>query len=343
MKTFQDINFKNKKVLVRCDFNVLLDEDRNILSDFRIRQAIPAIKYLIKQKSKIILISHLGRPKNRENKYSLKVIVSRLERLLDKRIVFLEDCIGENTIKEVEKLKSGEIILLENLRFHKEEEGNDKNFAKELSKLADIYINNAFSVSHRTHASVVGVPQYLPSGAGLLLEKEIEVLTNIIKNPKTPLVAIFGGKDGDFGAINRISEKADFVLVSWLIEKQIIEKNIKLKYPEKIIKTLNGPKGSLDISEETILLFKDKIKEAKTIFWSGPLGKIENEKYSKGTETIARAIIESQAFSVIGGGDTISFVNKLQIGDKFNFLSTGGNAMLEFLSGKKLPGLEILE
>ena len=343
MQTLKNFKLKNKRVLVRCDFNIPFDKSRNILSNFKIKQTIPTIKYLIKQDSKIVLMSHLGRPKNKENKYSLKIIVSKLEDLLEKKIIFLNACIGKNVEKEVEKLKSGEIILLENLRFYKEEEDNNEDFVKKLSKLADIYINDAFGVSHREHASIVGIPKYLPSYAGLLIEKETKILTSIIQNPKNPLVAIFGGKDGDFEVIDKISEIADFVLVSWLIEKQIKEKNIQLKYPKKIIKTLDGPDGGLDISKKTIILFKEKITQAKTVFWSGPLGQIEKKEFSKGTEEIAKTIIKSNVFSVAGGGDTVNFIDKLGLAEKFNFLSTGGNAMLEFLSGKKFPGIEALK
>ena len=358
MRTLKSFNLKNKRVLVRCDFNVPFSKTGVIANDFRIKQNIPTIKYLIKEKAKVILISHLERPKNRELRYSLKPVAQKLEKLLKKKISFIDDCIGgkasEETLsllprfagacvkKEIEKMKSGEIVLLENLRFYKEEKENNKNFAKELAGLADIYINDAFSSCHRAHASVVGVVEFLPSGAGFLLEKEIEILKKVIENPKFPLVAIFGGKEGNFKAIDKISEKADFILINWLIEKTIKEKNIKLKYPEKIISSIDSPKDNLDIGKKTILLFKEKIFQAKTIFWSGPLGQIEKKEFSKGTEVIARAIIKSRAFSVVGGGDTINFINKLGLISKFNYLSTGGNAMLEFLSGNKLPGIKAL-
>ena len=385
MQILKDFNFKNKQVLVRCDFNVpllLKKGEGEILDDFRIKQTIPTIEYLIKQGAKIILMSHLGRPEGRELKYSLKLIALRLEKLLNMKIRFVTDCIGEKMKKEVEKLKPSEIILLENLRFYKEEEENDENFAKELSELANIYVNDAFGASHRAHASIVGIPKYLPSGAGFLLEKEIKILTDLIKNPKKPLVAIIGGKKVETKTklIDKITEIGDFILVGDLIKKEIEERNIQFKYPKKIVKPvmqvseanaayskrlrLSSPLRSAnasiatqgnalhfsssdicekDINSQTIKLFKEKIALAKTIFWNGPLGMIEEEKFSKGSEEIAKAIIKSNAFSVIGGGETVEFINKLGLAEKFNHLSTGGGAMLEFLSGDSLPGIEALK
>jgi len=346
MRTLKDFQFKEKRVLVRCDFNVPLNGQGNILDDFRIKQAIPTIEYLIKEEARIILISHLGRPKDREIRYSLKAIAQRLEKLLNRKVKFLNDCLGEKVEKETEKIKPGEIILLENLRFYKEEEENKKNFAKELANLADIYINNAFSAGHRAHASIVGIAAFRPSGAGFLLEKEIKALKGIIENPRLPLVAVFGGREGNFKAIDKISEKADFILINWLIRKEIREKGIRLKEPEKVIEPIDALKENkeiMDIGEKTISLFKEKIFQAKTIFWSGPLGRIEKTEFSKGTKEIAKAIIESRAFSVVGGGETVEFINKLGLASKFSYISTGGNAMLEFLSGKELPGLKALK
>jgi len=348
---------------MRCDFNVPLDERGNVLDsnppttpqyiisdDFRIKQTIPTIEYLIKKGAKVILMSHLGRSaqnqksKIKNQKYSLKPVAKRLEKLLEWKIKFLDDCIGEKVKKETEKMKPGKVVVLENLRIHKEEEENDENFAKELSKLGDIYINDAFGASHRAHASMVGIPKYLPSGAGFLLEKEINVLTNLMKNPKKPLVVIIGGKKVEMKAklINKFSEIADVLLVGGLIKKEIEGKRIKLKYPQKIVEPIDEIEGK-DIGPKTINLFQEKIKKAKTIFWNGPLGMIEREEFSKGTRKIARAIIKSGAFSVIGGGETVEFLNKIGLIDKFNHVSTGGGAMLAFLSGEKLPGIEALK
>jgi len=261
---------------------------------------------------------------------------------LDLSIVKAPDCIGKEIENWVKEMAEGEILLLENLRFYKEEEEDDENFARELTKLGDIYINDAFACCHRAHASIVGIPKYLPSGAGLLLEKEIKFLNKIIKNPKKPLVSIFGGDDPDLEAIEEILKFSEFVLIGGLIEKLVREKNIKLEFPEKIIKPVDDVEGK-DIGPETIKIFKEKILWAKTIFWSGPLGKIEEKRFQRGTEEIAKAIIESGAFSVIGGGETIEFINKLGLVEKFSHVSTGGSALLFYSAGEKLPGIEVLE
>jgi len=221
MKKITDFNFGGKRVLVRCDFNVPLSPEGKISDDFRIKKTLPTIKYLIKKKAKVILISHLGRPKGRQEKYSLKPVAKKLERLLKKKVKFLPDCVGPEVEKEIEKMKEKDIILLENLRFHKEEEENETEFAKDLSKLGQIYINDAFAVCHRSHASAVGIPKYLPSGIGLLLEKEIENLKKIIEKPPLLLVAIFGGREADFRVINKISKIAKAILIGFLIKKEI--------------------------------------------------------------------------------------------------------------------------
>jgi len=342
MKVLKDFNFKNKRVLVRCDFNVPLTPEGDILDDFRIKKTIITIEYLIAKKSKVILMSHLGRPGGKvvEN-LRLDKVQEKLVEYLDLSVVKAKDCIGKEIEEWVAQMLPGEVLLLENLRFHKEEKKANLNFAKKLGKLADIYINDAFAACHRPHASIVDVPKFLPSAAGFLLEKEIKSLSKIIKNPKKPLVAIFGGREGDYKAINKISEKADWILIGGLIQREIEEKNIKLEHPEEIIKPIDAKDGE-DIGPKTINLFKEKISEAKTIFWSGPFGMIEKERFSKGTEEIAKAIIESGAFSVIGGGETIDFIDDLGLSQKFDHLSTGGSAMLEFLSGEKLPGIEAL-
>jgi len=341
MRTLRDFNLKGKRVLVRCDFNVPLSSEGEILDDFRIRETLPTIKYLIKKGAKIILMSHFGKF---EDKLSLNPIALRLEKLLERKVKFLNDCIGREVEEEIEKMKGKEIVLLENLRFYKEEEGNDENFAKKLSKLGDIFVNDAFGVSHRAHASIVGIPKFLPSGAGFLLEKEIESLKNLIENPKKPLIGIVGGKkvEDKVKAIDKISEIGELILLNGLMAKEIKEKKISLKHREKILTPLDSIDDK-DIGPKTITLFKEKIKVAKTIFWNGPLGMIEKEEFQNGTKEIAKAIIESGAFSVIGGGETVEFINQLKLASKFNHVSTGGGAMLEFLSGEKLPGIEILE
>jgi len=344
MKTIRDFNPKGKRVLVRCDFNVPLSPEGEILDDFRIKKTLPTIKYLIEKKAKVILISHLGRPKGRQEKYSLKPVAKKLERLLKKKVKFLDDYLGEKVANEIEKMKEKDIILLENLRFHKEEEGNDENFARELSKLGDIFINDAFGASHRAHASIVGIPKFLISGAGLLLEEEIKILKNLLQNPQKPLVAIIGGKkvEDKVKAIDKISKSALFILVNGLIQREIKEKNIFFKFPQKLVEPVDEIEGK-DIGPMTISLFKQKIALAKTIFWNGPLGQIEKEEFQNGTKEIAKAIIESGAFLVIGGGETVEFINQCKLASKFNHVSTGGGAMLEFLAGEKLPGIEVLK
>jgi len=261
---------------------------------------------------------------------------------LDLSIVKAPDCVGPEIENWTKEMLEGEILLLENLRFYKEEEGNEENFAKELAKLGSLYINDAFACCHRVHASIVGIPKFLPSGAGLLLEKEIKFLNKIIKNPVKPLISVFGGDDPDFKAIEEISKIADFVLVGGLIENLVREKNIKLEFPEKIIKPVDDIEGK-DIGPKTIKIFREKILSAKTIFWSGPLGKIEEKRFQRGTKEITKAIIESGALSVIGGGETIEFINKLGLVEKFSHVSTGGSALLFYLAGEKLPGIETLK
>lgn len=333
MRTIRDLDVANKRVLVRCDFNVPLNEKGEILDDFRIKKTIPTIEYLIEKKAKkIILISHLGRPDGRPMpEFSLKPAAKRLSELLGRNVEF--DSINS------------EISLLENLRFHKEEEDNDDNFARSLSKLGDIYINDAFGASHRAHASIVGIPRYLPSGAGLLLEKEVVCLAKLSTNPAKPLVAIIGGKkvEDKSKVIDSISKVADVVLVSGLIEREIKEKNLKFMYPEKIIGPIDEMSNGKDVGPQTIKLFREKILKAKTVFWSGPFGKIEEKDFSKGTEALMEAIIDSGAYSVVGGGETVEFINQLGLAEKFSHVSTGGGAMLEFLSGKELPGIKVLE
>ena len=348
MKTLKKFNLKNKRVLVRCDFNVPLSSEGLILDDFRIRETVPTIKYLIKEKAKVILMSHLGRPDGKIMKrFSLLKVQKRLSRYLKKSVLKTNDCLGREVEKKVYNLKPGQVLLLENLRFHKEEEKNDTGFAKVLAKLGEIYINDAFGASHRAHASIVGVPKCLPSGAGFLLEKEINSLSKIIKNPKKPLVSVIGGAKVETKVkfINRISKISNFVLIGGLIKKEIKKKKVKLDYPKKVVGQAEPFKGVFryDIGPGTVKIFKDKIKKAKTILFNGTLGKIEEKRFSKGTEEVLKAIAKSGAFSVVGGGEAVELINKLGLSSKFGHISTGGGAMLAFLSGEKLPGIEALK
>lgn len=345
MKSLKNFNVAGRRVLVRCDFNVPVDDSLNILDDFRIQKSLPTIKYLIEKQAKVILMSHLD-PESTgvaDKKYTMDKVAERLSENLGLPVRKEDDCIGPAVEISAQNLKSGEVLLLENLRFYKEETENNKEFAQKLSALGDVYANEAFSVCHRNHASIAGVPEFLESYAGFLLTKEILAFDKIMHNPAKPMVVLVGGEKVQTKAkfINKISGEADVVIVSGLIKKEIEEGNIKLNEPEKII----GPSGNLrdlDINQESASLFREKILSAKTILWNGPFGKFEEEKYEAGTLALANAIIESEAFSVVGGGETVEFLKKHGIIDKFSHVSTGGGAMLAYLSGEKLPGLVAL-
>lgn len=391
MKTLKSFNFKNKKVLVRCDFNVPIDKKGNIEDDFRIKQTLSTIEYLIKKGGKVILISHLGKPEGKFiPEFSLKPVAKKLQELLNKEVKFLSDCQGIEIEKEIDKMKPGEVVLLENLRFYKGEEENDEKFAKTLSRLGDIFINEAFSACHRSHASIVGIPKYLPAGAGLVLEKEVKIFSKIFKKSWRPLVVIIGGaKVSDKIKIcKNFLEKADQVLLGGKIANAIlIQKGILVGRPqlqpeivqeiEKIDLTsqklhlpvdatislvdletglkenylrhgglgqVRAEENIYDIGPETIKVFSKIIKEGKMIFWAGPLGMFEEKKFERGTKEIAQAIAwNHSAFKIAGGGDTIAALNKFGLADKFDHLSVGGGAMLEFLAGKELPGLTALK
>ncbi len=391
MKFLRDIDVKNKKVLVRVDFNVSFNESGKISDDFRIKTVLPTINYLKKQNSKIILISHLGRPSLRQNlKYSLKPVALRLEKLLKQKVKFIDDCIGQKVKKEVEKMKPRDILLLENLRFYSGEKENNLKFAKELANLADVFINDAFSACHRKHASVVAITKYIPSVAGFLLEKEIKNLSQVLQSPKKPLVLVIGGIkiSSKLPLIKKFLKIADKILMGGalantvlkaegievgksIMEKEMLKEVLKLPLKNrKIYLPLNGivsgnfsKKGKaktigmdkigkremiLDIGPKTIKIFSEIISQAKTIIWNGPMGYFEKREFRKGTEEIAKSILKNKkAKTIIGGGETISSLRQVS-GFKFQvsgniFISTGGGAMLEFLSGKKLPGIKALE
>ncbi len=345
MKTVKDFEIAGKKVLLRSDFNVPLDDSGAIVDDFRIQKSLETIQYLISQKAKVILLAHLGEPEGEiVERLKVKVIKERLEQLLGVEIKYADDCVGPAVESAVLHLQDGEVLLLENVRFHKEETENSAEFSKELSHVADLYINDAFDVCHRAHASVVGVPQFLPHGAGLLLEKEVAVLSQIMQRPLRPMVAIIGGAKAETKAklADPFCAFADLVIVSGLIKQALVEKKVPLQYPEKVF----GPREDLqapDITAADIERIVQRILQAKTVFWNGPFGKFEDGEHEKGTLAIANAIIESGAFSVVGGGETIAFLGKEGILDKFNHVSTGGGAMLSYLAAEELPGLKALE
>jgi phosphoglycerate kinase len=345
IKNLKNFSVAGKRVLVRCDFNVPINEKGKILDDFRIKQTLPTIKYLIEEKAKIILMSHLGEPGGKVvPELKMDKVAERLAHYLRFSVAKADDCVGPEIENEADVLPQGHILLLENLRFHKEETDNDPEFAKKLSYLGDIYVNDAFGVCHRNNASVLAITQFLPSCMGLLLEKEITNLDKVMKNPEKPMVAIVGGAKVETKAkfIDNISKVADCVIISGLIAKEVAEKNIKFNFPEKIMAS-TGQLDALDINEESVKMFKEKILQAKTILWNGPFGKFEERKYAKGSLAIAKAIIESGAFSVVGGGETVEFLEKQGMIDKFSHVSTGGGAMLSYLSGDTLPGIEALK
>ena len=390
-KTIRDIEVAGKKVLVRCDFNVPLDgETGEITDNRRIRAALPTINYLLENNAKVILCSHLGRPKGETNpKYSLKPVAEELSKLLNKKVTLAKDVIGEDAEKLTSNMENGDVILLENVRFHKEEEKNDPEFAKKLASFAEIYVNDAFGTAHRAHASTAGVADYLPAVSGFLIEKELEFLGSSLENPERPFVAILGGaKVSDkIGVIENLLEKVDTLLIGGGmaytfykaqghgigtsiceedkldLAKEILEKakqkGVKLLLPvdnhvsseysndgeSKFVESTEIPEGfmGLDIGPKTIESFKEVIKAAKTILWNGPLGVSEFERFAEGTKQIARALAESNAVTIIGGGDSAAAIEKMGLADKMTHISTGGGASLEFLEGKVLPGIACLD
>ena len=381
----RDFDLSQKKVLVRADFNLDFDEKGEILDDYKLEKTLPTINYLLEKKAKIILMSHLGRPDGESKKEcSLKPIAKRLEEYLKKPVKFLPDCIGPGVEKAVNKMAPGEIILLENLRFHKEEEENDINFAKEISKLGELYIFDGFGTVHRAHASTVGIPKFLPSAMGFLVESELKTLSQALEKKLPPLVVIVGGVkiETKIKLIEKLLKGADHLILGGRIAYDILagkglclsgflpEENI-LRVLEKIdianpklhlpidaaLLLKNGSGGYfrnaslgqvrkeeaiLDIGPETVKLFSQVIKTARTVIWNGPLGKFEDERFAKGSLGIAEAIIKSRAFSIAGGGDICTFLRKYNLIKEFDFVSTGGGAMLTFLEGEKLPALEAL-
>ena len=389
-KTVKDIDLKGKKVFVRCDFNVPMDENKNITDNTRIVAALPTIKYLLEQNCKIILASHLGRPKGEvKSEYSLKPVAKELSKLLGKEVVMANDVIGEDAKNKVENLKEGEIVLLENVRFHREETDNDPKFAKELADMAEIFVNDAFGAAHRAHASTAGIAEYIPAVSGFLIEKELKVLGNAINNPERPFMAILGGaKVSDkIGVIDSLLDKVDTLMIGGgmaytffkaqgynvgnsLCEVDKInlaieamekakQKGVKLLLPvdTKVGKEFKPDTESktvawteipddwegFDIGEKTIEMFKKELKSAKTVIWNGPVGLFEFDQFAVGTNAIAKELAELDATTIIGGGDSGAAVEKAGLSNKMTHISTGGGASLEFLEGKKLPGIECLQ
>ena len=389
-KTVRDIDLKGKKVLVRCDFNVPLDENFNITDNRRIVGALPTIKYLLDNDCKVILCSHLGRPKGQVKKeFSLAPVAKELSRLLGKEVKLADDIIGESAKTLTANMKNGDIVLLENVRFDAREEANDSEFAKELASLAEVYVNDAFGTAHRAHSSTAGVAAYLPAVSGFLMEKEINFLGTALENPERPFVAILGGKkvSDKIGVIDSLLEKVDTLMIGGGmaytffksmgynvgdsiceldkldLAKELMEKakakGVKLMLPvdtkvgkefkedteSKVVPYTQIPDGweGFDIGTETIKMYEEELKKAKTVIWNGPVGLFEFDQFAVGTNSLAKCLGSLEGVTtIIGGGDSAAAIEKLGIGDKFTHISTGGGASLEFLEGKKLPGVECL-
>ena len=392
-KTIRDIEVKGKRVLVRCDFNVPLDENLNITDETRIDGALPTIKHLIDNGAKVILCSHLGKPKGEAvAKLSLAPVAKKLSEKLGKEVVFAADAtvVGENAKSAVANMEEGDVVLLENTRYRAEETKNVEAFSKELASLADVFVNDAFGTAHRAHCSTVGVTEFIDGEAvcGFLIEKEIEFLGNAVDNPVRPCVAILGGSkvSSKISVINNLLEKVDTLIIGGgmaytfmkaqgeevgdsLLEADYLDyanemvkkaeaKGVKLLLPvdtvvatefsndaqHKTVKRGQIEAGwqGLDIGEDTIKLYSDAIKEAKTVVWNGPMGVFEMPSFAKGTNAIAEVLAEIDATTIIGGGDSVAAVNQAGLGDKMSHISTGGGASLEFLEGKELPGIAAL-
>src|SRR5665648_876544 len=391
-KTVKDVEVKGKRVIVRCDFNVPLDDDGQITDDIRITSAIPTIKYLIEKGAKVILMSHMGRPEGEPNmKYTLKPVADRLEELLEQKIQFISSpvVIDDQVKKAVQELKNGEVLLLENLRFRSEETKNDVTFSKELAALAEIFVNDAFGTAHRAHSSTAGIAEFLPAVSGFLIEKEIKFLGGAVEHPERPFLAIMGGsKVGDkITVIENLLKKVDTLIIGvgmmftfykaqgLEIGKSILDADnvslaaellrkaekagVKLLLPVDLIAAKefsnDSEKGiyskdsipadmmGMDIGPKSIELFEKEIKKAKTIIWNGPVGVFEMPNFAGGTRGIAEAMANSEAVTIIGGGDSAAAVELFNLADKMTHISTGGGASLEFLEGKELPGVAVLE
>jgi len=397
--SIRDLDLNNKRVLIRVDFNVPLSKDGGeILDDTRIRETLPTIEYAIRRRAKVILAAHLGRPKGKPvAEMSLRSVVDRLRNLIDHdmgdsfNVGFAPDCVGEIATELVRQLESGQVLLLENLRFHPEEEKNDPGFAKKLAALCDIYVNDAFGAAHRAHASTEGITHFVAlSAAGLLMEKEVNYLGKALQSPDKPFVAIIGGaKVSDkIGVIDNLLNKVDAIIIGGgmaytflnaqgqktgksLLEadkidiakaalKKAEKKGVKFLLPVDHILadkfaanaktqvfegTGDFPEGwmALDIGPKSIEFFKAEISEARTIVWNGPMGVFELPAFAKGTMAIARAVADNtDALSIVGGGDSVSAVHAAEVTDRITHISTGGGASLEFLEGKTLPGVAAL-
>lgn len=390
-KTIEDIDVKNKRVIVRCDFNVPM-QDGAITDDSRIRAALPTVKYLMEHDARVILMSHMGRPKGEPKmEFTMKPVADRLSELLGTDVVFVSSPLVVDDVvrKAADELKLGQVMLLENVRFRKEETENDPAFAKELASLAEIFVQEAFGTAHRAHASTAGIADYLPAVSGYLIEKEVKFLGDAVESPKRPFVAILGGakvKD-KIPVIRNLIGKVDTLLIgggmaytffksegcevgkSILDEdsvelaaslmKEAKEAGVEMLLPVDIVcadkfdndantkivpyNEIPADMEGLDVGPETVKLYGEKIRKAATVVWNGPMGVFEMDNFVKGTNGIAEAMAECPGTTIIGGGDSAAAVRKAGLADKMTHISTGGGASLEFLEGKKLPGIAVIE
>lgn len=390
-KTVEDINVNGKRVLVRVDFNVPRDKTTGaITDDARMRAALPTLHYLVDHGSKVIVMSHLGRPKGKVvEELRLDEVGRHLSELLGKPVKKLNECVGAEVEAAVSEMKDGDVVLLENVRFHPEEEKNDVHFAKKLAALGDIFVNDAFGTAHRAHCSTAGIGTYLPSVSGFLMKKELAGLGAALSNPQKPFVAIIGGaKISDkIGVVSYLIGKADTIIIGGgmantflaaqgydmkasLVEADSVDvaketlneaasagTDLLLPVDVTIAAAFDAPETAktadvdaiddgwmaLDIGPKTIALAEEKIRAAKTVIWNGPMGVFEQDAFAVGTNALAKAVATSEAYSVVGGGDSVAAVKKSGMADKISHISTGGGASLEFMEGRLLPGLSVLE
>ncbi|MGE5592639.1 MAG: phosphoglycerate kinase [Betaproteobacteria bacterium] len=388
--TIRDVDVKGKRVLVRVDFNVPMNANREITDDTRIKAALPTIKYLVDRGAKVILASHLGRPKGKPaDEFRMDPVARRLSELLGKPVRKLDECVGDEVKAAVVAMREGDLVLLENLRFHAEEEANDEGFARGLADLADIYVNDAFGTAHRAHASTAGVARFLPAVAGFLMEKEIDIMGKALADPERPFAAILGGakvKD-KVGVVRNLLDKVDTLMIGggmaytflkaqgFEVGQSILEadkidlarelmdkakaRGVKFMLPSDVViadrfaedaKTRVVPVDrippdwqALDIGPETVQRFAREIAGARTVVWNGPMGVFEMKPFAEGTRGVAKALAESKAVTIVGGGDSAAALEEMGFADKVTHVSTGGGASLEFLEGKELPGVAALK
>jgi 3-phosphoglycerate kinase len=389
-KGLKEVEVRGKRVLVRVDFNVPLDKQGEITDDTRIKAALPTIKYLMQEGARVILASHLGRPKGKVNpSYSLAPVAKHLGELLGQNVPLARDCVGDAAMEPVSTLQDGQVLLLENVRFHAEEEKNDPTFARELASLAELFVNDAFGTAHRAHASTEGVTHYIPAVAGFLMQKEVEFMGNALERPERPFVAIIGGaKVSDkIGVIENLIEKVDVLIIGGgmantflkaqgfkvgksLLEEEKVElakhliekakaKGVALELPIDVVvapvfeasaphhtvsvSDIQSDEMVLDIGSASAERFAARLATARTVIWNGPMGVFEMDAFAKGTEQVAQAVAACGGTTIVGGGDSVAAVEKMNVGARMTHISTGGGASLEFLEGKVLPGVAALE